>query len=120
MEPEAQLIAKMNEVDLEPESTTVERMKWCDMAISLVKLDFIKVREQFVHDDVLDDVSGPIFKLFLTQGPNPPFVSVKSSTTLILLLCRLIAQQPQRQVRWGHTSGHGDDCDEGHPGGRSV
>ena len=42
MEPEAQLIAKMNEVDLEPESTTVERMKWRDMAISLVKLDFIK------------------------------------------------------------------------------
>lgn len=99
MEPEAQLIAKLNEVDLEEATeSSVERMKWRDMAILLVKLDFAKVREQFVHDDVLDSVSGPIFKLFLSQGPSPPLISVKSSTTLILLLCRLIAQQPQRLI----------------------
>ena len=68
------------------------------MAIRLVKFDIEKVREQFIYDDALDSVSASIFKLFLTTGPSPPFISVKSSTSLILLLCRLLCTKQERVV----------------------
>ena len=69
-----------------------------EIAISIVKLDFAKVREQFMFEDAIDSCSGVIFKLYLSNGPSPPFLSVKSSTTLILLISRLLTVQPVRLI----------------------